>query len=44
MAGEPDVGAGVNFSDVPIELGGGLIIAVLSSQSFDEAGLVAGEC
>lgn len=43
MAGEPDIGVWVEFGDVAVEFGGGLIIPVLSSESLDEAGLVASE-
>lgn len=43
MATEPDIGVRVEFGDVPVELRGGLVVVVLSSQGFDEAGLVAGE-
>lgn len=43
MARKPDIGIWVEFRDVTVELGGGLVVPILSSQGFDKARLVTGE-
>ena len=43
MTRKPDIRVGVDFCDVSVKLGGGLIVPIFLSQSPNEAGLVAGE-
>lgn len=41
---KPDIGIGVDLSDVGVEINGSSIVSVFVAQSLDEACLVAGVC
>lgn len=42
MAGEPDVGVGVAFGDVVVEVASGEVVVALLAERFDKTGVVAG--
>lgn len=43
MAGEPDVGSGIEFCDIAVELCRSLVVPIFSPQGLDETRLVASE-